>query len=124
MLGKDEWGCDVEHLEYSRLAPFAGPFLGELVAQPEFHVRTRGTRLAYHTKLYGWRVSMTQLLEKAISAVSMLPEQDQDALAAILFEEMASEQRWSELFAQSQGALEKLAAKALAEHASGETKPL
>ena len=101
-----------------------GPFLGELVAQPEIHVRTRGTRLAYHTKLYGWRVSMTQLLEKAISAVSMLPEQDQDALAAILFDEMASEQRWSELFAQSQGALEKLAAKALAEHASGETKPL
>ena len=66
---------------------------------------------------------MTQLLEKAISAVSRLPEQDQDALAAILLEEIASEQRWAELFAKSQDALEKLAADALAEHASGKTKP-
>ena len=66
---------------------------------------------------------MTQLLEKAISAVSKLPENDQDALAAILLDEIASEQRWSGLFAQSQGALEKLAAEALAEHASGKTTP-
>ena len=66
---------------------------------------------------------MTQLLEKAISAVSKLPENDQDALAAILLDEIASEQRWSELFAQSQGALEKLAAEALAEHISGKTRP-
>ena len=66
---------------------------------------------------------MTQLLEEAISAVSKLPERDQDALAAILLEEIASEQRWTELFAKSQGGLEKLAAQALAEHASGKTKP-
>jgi hypothetical protein len=67
---------------------------------------------------------MTQLLDKAISAVSKLPEQDQDALAAILLDEIASEQRGSALFAQSQDALETLAAEALAEHASGKTKPL
>ena len=66
---------------------------------------------------------MTQLLETAISAVSKLPENDQDALAAILLDEIASEQRWSGLFAQTQGALEKLAAEALAEHASGKTTP-
>ena len=66
---------------------------------------------------------MTQLLEKAISAVAKLPENDQDALAAILLDEIASEQRWSGLFAQSQGALEKLAAEALAEHTSGKTRP-
>jgi hypothetical protein len=66
---------------------------------------------------------MTQLLDKAISAVSKLPAQDQDALAAMLFEEIASEHRWSELFEQSQDALGKLAAEALTEHASGKTKP-
>ena len=67
---------------------------------------------------------MTQLLEMAISAVSKLAERDQDALASILLEEIASEQRWSELFAKSQDSLEKLAAEALAEHASGKTQPL
>jgi hypothetical protein len=67
--------------------------------------------------------TMTHQLEKAIAAVLKLPDQDQDALAAILLEEIASEQRWSALFAQSQGALEKLAIEALAEHASGKTKP-
>lgn len=66
---------------------------------------------------------MTQLLEKAISAVAKLPAKDQDALATILLEEIASEQRWAELFMQSQDALGKLAAEALAEHASGKTKP-
>ncbi len=66
---------------------------------------------------------MTQQLEKAIAAVLTLPDQDQDALAAILLEEIAAEERWSALFAQSQGALEKLALEALAEHASGKTQP-
>ena len=67
---------------------------------------------------------MTPQLEKAIAAVLTLPDQDQDALAAILLEEMVAEQRWSALFAQSQGVLEKQAVEALAEHASGKTKPL
>jgi hypothetical protein len=66
---------------------------------------------------------MTQQLEKAIAAVLTLPDQDQDALAAMLLEEIAAEERWSALFAQSQGALEKLALDALAEHASGKTQP-
>lgn len=66
---------------------------------------------------------MTQQLEQAIAAVLKRPDQDQDALAAILLEEIAAEQRWSALFAQSQGALEELALEALAEHASGKTQP-
>lgn len=60
---------------------------------------------------------MTQQLEKAIAAVLTLPDQDPDALAAILLEETAAEERWSALFAQSQGALETLAIEALGEHA-------
>ena len=57
---------------------------------------------------------MTQQLEKAIAAVLTLPDQDQDALAAILLEEIAAEARWSARFAQSQGALAQLAVVALA----------
>jgi len=67
---------------------------------------------------------MTQLLEKALAEIARLPEPDQDALAAIVLEEIASEQRWSESFAKSQGALAKLAEEALAEHAAGRTLPL
>jgi hypothetical protein len=67
---------------------------------------------------------MTQLLEKALSAVAKLPASEQDAVAALLLEELASEQRWSESFAGSQDLLAKLAEKALADHAAGQTKPL
>jgi hypothetical protein len=67
---------------------------------------------------------MTKLLEKALGEVAKLPESEQDAVAAVLLEELASEQRWSESFAKSQDLLAKLAEKALAEHAAGRTKPL
>lgn len=67
---------------------------------------------------------MTQLLEKALNEVAKLPAAEQDALAAILLDELASEQRWSESFAKSQDALAKLAEEALAEHVAGKTKPL
>ena len=67
---------------------------------------------------------MTLLLEKALSEIAKLPASEQDALAAILLDELASEQRWLESFAKSQDALAKLADEALVEHASGQTKPL
>jgi len=67
---------------------------------------------------------MTQLLEKALSEVAKLPPSEQDALAAILLEELASEKRWSDLFARSQAPLSRLAEEALAEHRAGKTKPL
>lgn len=67
---------------------------------------------------------MTQLLEKALNEVAKLPPSEQDALAAILLEELASEKKWSELFAQSQDVLGKLAVEALAEHRAGKSKPL
>lgn len=67
---------------------------------------------------------MTQLLEKALSEVAKLPEAEQDAVAAILLQELASERRWSEAFANSQDLLAGLAEKALAEHAAGRTQPL
>jgi hypothetical protein len=67
---------------------------------------------------------MTQLLEKALSEVAKLPASEQDAVAAILLDEIASEQRWSTSFAGSQTLLAKLAEQALAEYAAGRTKPL
>lgn len=67
---------------------------------------------------------MTKLLEKALEEVAKLPASEQDALAVILLEELASEQRWSASFAKSQDALAKLAEQALADYKAGRTKPL
>ena len=69
-------------------------------------------------------VPMTQLLEKAIAEATKLPDQEQDALAAILLAEIESEERWTETLAKSQDLLEELAAEARAEHAAGKTTPL
>ena len=53
-----------------------------------------------------------------------LPPEEQNPLAATLMQELAAEQRWTESFAKSQDALEKLAQEALAEYRAGLTKPL
>ena len=67
---------------------------------------------------------MTDLLGKALSESAKLPPAEQDAVAAILLEELASEERWAKSFAKSRDVLEKLAEEALAEHRAGLTKPL
>ncbi len=67
---------------------------------------------------------MTKLLEKALNEVAKLPSAEQDAIAALVLDELASEQKWSELFSQSQDVLAKMAEEALAEHSAGKTKPL
>ena len=67
---------------------------------------------------------MTELLEKAFREVQKLPDSEQDAVAAMVLEELASERKWAELLAQSQDSLEQMAEGALAEHRAGKTKPL
>ena len=67
---------------------------------------------------------MTKLLEQAISEVARLPDPEQDALASLLLDEIASEARWSAAFAGSQPQLAQLAADALAEFHAGRTLPL
>lgn len=67
---------------------------------------------------------MTQLLEKAFAKASELPEQDQDAIAEIVLAELASEERWNDLFASSQDLLAELAEEALAEHRAGKTQSI
>ena len=62
---------------------------------------------------------MTKLLEEAFAEASKLPEQAQDALAAVILEELASERRWDQAFADSADLLAQLADQALAEYRAG-----
>jgi hypothetical protein len=67
---------------------------------------------------------MTQALDAALAQIAKLPSGEQDALAAILLEEIASEARWAKSFATSADVLETLAAEALVEYDLGKTKSL
>ena len=67
---------------------------------------------------------MTKLLEQAVAEAAKLPDADQDTLARLLLEEIASERGWDERFAKSQDLLERMATEALAQHAAGLTTPL
>ena len=59
---------------------------------------------------------MTRLLEQAFAEAGQLPESEQDAFATWMLEELASEERWQKLFADSADAL-----AVLAEHRQGKT---
>ena len=67
---------------------------------------------------------MSSVLETALAEVSKLPPEEQDVLATLLLDEMKSEHRWSQSFAESQAILKTLAAEALVEHRAGKSKPL
>jgi hypothetical protein len=67
---------------------------------------------------------VTELLEKAVAKVSVLPDSEQDALASVLLSELESEQHWDQLFVSSQDLLGLMAREALAEYRAGETAPL
>ncbi len=54
---------------------------------------------------------MTQLLEQALAEVRKLPQPEQDAIATLILEELADEQRWDEAFSSSQDQLARMAAK-------------
>ena len=67
---------------------------------------------------------MTKLLEQAFTEASKLPQPEQDTIAKWIIEELASERRWDELFANSAVALERLADEALVEFRAGQTQLL
>ena len=54
---------------------------------------------------------MTTLLEKALAEVTKLAPEAQDAIAALILEELEDEQRWDTTFAATQPQLAKLARK-------------
>jgi len=67
---------------------------------------------------------MSELLEHAVEKVRKLPDAEQDAIAAVILEEMQDEVRWEKAFAKSRDALAKLAAEAMEEDRKGKTKEL
>jgi hypothetical protein len=68
--------------------------------------------------------AVNKLLEQAIAEVSKLPESEQEAFAAWMLEELASERRWQESFAKSADVLAQMGEEALAEYRRGETEVL
>ncbi|MFP4008335.1 MAG: hypothetical protein ACLFV6_10085 [Spirulinaceae cyanobacterium] len=67
---------------------------------------------------------MTELLEQAIAKLQTLSENEQNAIASIILEELEDEQRWDDSFSRSPDVLAKLAASAMAEYHAGETQEL
>lgn len=67
---------------------------------------------------------MTALAERAVRELSRLPDADQDAIAAVLLDEIEDEARWKDLFARSQDVLARMADEALAENRAGMTQLL
>lgn len=67
---------------------------------------------------------MTELLERAIAKLQTLPANEQDAIAAMILEEIEDDRHWDESFSRSQNVLAKLAASAMAEYRAGKTQEL
>jgi hypothetical protein len=67
---------------------------------------------------------MTQLLERAIAEAQKLPGPAQDAIAALILEQIADDRSWDEAYARSQDQLARLAAKAREDIAAGRVRPL
>ncbi len=67
---------------------------------------------------------MTTLLAKAFDQATKLPAVEQNALAKWLLDELQSEKKWSEAFAESEDVLEQLADEATQAKEQGETVPL
>ena len=67
---------------------------------------------------------MTKLFKKAFQEASKLPVVDQNALAKWLLEELESEKKWENIFAESEDVLDRLADETIRAHNRGKTKPL
>lgn len=69
---------------------------------------------------------MSALLDEAVAKARSLPEADQEALAALMLQEMEADRRWDELFArpESQTLLERMADEAIAEIKAGRARKL
>ena len=67
---------------------------------------------------------MTQLLERAIAEVGKLPDPEQDAIAALILEQIADDRAWDEAFDRSQDQLAQLADKVREDIAAGRVRRL
>ena len=67
---------------------------------------------------------MNAMLERAIAAVKCRPEDEQEAVAALILDELADEQAWQAKFTRDAGKLGTLARQARERHRQGKTTPL
>lgn len=67
---------------------------------------------------------MTELLQRAISEASKLPEDEQDRLGEWLLAELEADRAWDQAFSQTADELAAMARQALDEHRRGLTKEL
>jgi len=67
---------------------------------------------------------VTKLMHEALSAIAQLPAAEQDAIAMLILDELACEERWARLLARSQDELSRLARDALDEYQAGRTARL
>jgi hypothetical protein len=67
---------------------------------------------------------MTPLLKKVLDEVYKLRPEEQDAIAAVILEELEDERQWQEAFAESQDKLAQLARKVRADIKAGRVKDM
>ena len=67
---------------------------------------------------------MSELFDRAVARARQLPTDQQNAIAALILEEIEDDARWASAFANSPGALEQLAAQADEEDRKGLTEVL
>lgn len=67
---------------------------------------------------------MTALLNQAFDRAAQLPADQQDAIARLILDELVSETRWQQAFADSGDELSTMAKQARDAHRRGRTQPL
>jgi hypothetical protein len=67
---------------------------------------------------------MTTLLSRAFDEATKLSAVEQNALAKWLLDELESDRKWTEAFAESEDVLEELADEAIRSKKQGQTTPL
>ena len=65
---------------------------------------------------------MSQLLDHAVAEVRKLADADQDAIAALILQEIEDDRQWDEALAKSPGKLAALAARAEEQVKSGKCR--
>lgn len=65
---------------------------------------------------------MSQLLDRAVAEARKLPDADQDAIAALILDEIEDDRRWEEVLARNPGKLAALAARAAEQVRNGQAR--
>lgn len=66
---------------------------------------------------------MNKMLERALAEIEKLPEDEQEAIACVILDEIEAEKGWDERFARSQDRLADLARRAGDRITEGKTAP-